>query len=233
MESRLLDRRQPEESAGPLAELVSRFDSNCIDVPNPGSVVRLEVADGRSWDVALSETGAELCGAGDDEPASRLSADSRTWQRIADDVRGGMRAFHEGRLRVRGNLHLGVGVLAATSGSTDPRRLRFGRIRSDHHDLAFASAGEGPAVVCIHGLGGTKASFLSTVSALAPEGYRVIAVDLPGFGDSHKPLAAAYNAPYFAGAILELLDTLGIGSAHMVGSSMGGRIAIELGLLAP
>jgi pimeloyl-ACP methyl ester carboxylesterase len=82
-------------------------------------------------------------------------------------------------------------------------------------------------------LGGTKASFLSTVSALAPEGYRVIAVDLPGFGDSHKPLAAAYNAPYFAGAILEVLDTLGIGSAHMVGNSMGGRIAIELGLLAP
>jgi pimeloyl-ACP methyl ester carboxylesterase len=233
MESGLLNRRQSEASPGPLAELVSRFDPHCIDVPDPGAVVRLEVTDGNSWDVTLSRTDVELSRAGDAEPASRLSADSRTWQRIADDVRGGMRAFHEGRLRARGNLHLGVGFLAATSGSTDPGRLRFGRIASDHHDLAYATAGQGPAVVCIHGLGGTKASFLSTVSALAPEGYRVIAIDLPGFGDSHKPLAAAYNAPYFAGAILELLDTLGIGSAHMVGNSMGGRIAIELGLLAP
>jgi pimeloyl-ACP methyl ester carboxylesterase len=233
MESSVLGQRQVRPAPGPLAELVSRFDPHCIDVPDPGSIVRLEMTDGRSWDVTLGEIDAELSPADDREPDAKLSADGRTWQRIADDIRGGMRAFHEGRLRARGNLHLGVGFLAATSGSTDPARLRLGRVRTDHHDLAFACAGQGDAIVCIHGLGGTKASFLSTVSALAPEGYRVIAIDLPGFGDSHKPLAAAYNAPYFAGAVMELLDTLGIDSAHMVGNSMGGRIAIELGLLAP
>ena len=55
-------------------------------------------------------------------------------------------------------------------------------------------------MICVHGLGGTKASFLPTVAALADH-HRVIAIDLPGFGDSDKPLAAAYDAPYFAGAV--------------------------------
>ncbi len=222
-----------EASPGPLSALADRFDPTCIDVPQEGAVVRLEVSDGRSWDALLTPGGLELAQAGDDVPDARLRADERTWQRIADDTRGAMSAFREGRLRARGNLHVGVGLLAATSGSAEPGRLRFARARTDHHDLAYATAGTGAPVVCIHGLGGTKASFLSTISALAPQGCRVIAVDLPGFGDSHKPLTGAYNAPYFAGAVLELLDTLGIDRAHVAGNSMGGRVAIELGLVAP
>jgi pimeloyl-ACP methyl ester carboxylesterase len=98
--------------------------------------------------------------------------------------------------------------------------------------LSVLSAGRGSPVVCLHGLGATKASFLPTVAALAAE-WRVIAVDLPGFGESDKPLGAAYDAPYFAGAVAALLDELGIDRAHLVGNSMGGRVAIEVGLLHP
>ena len=59
-------------------------------------------------------------------------------------------------------------------------------------NIAVARAGHPDAepVVMLHGLGGTKASFLPTVAALADE-YRVYAIDLPGFGDSVKPLARA------------------------------------------
>ena len=49
--------------------------------------------------------------------------------------------------------------------------------------LSTVQAGTGPPVVAIHGLGATKGSFLPTVDALADR-FRVIAVDLPGFGDS-------------------------------------------------
>jgi pimeloyl-ACP methyl ester carboxylesterase len=98
--------------------------------------------------------------------------------------------------------------------------------------LSTLAAGRGDPIVCIHGLGATKASFLPTVAALA-DGWRVIAVDLPGFGESDKPLGAAYDAPYFAGAVKALLDELGIERAHLVGSSMGGRVTIEAGLLYP
>ena len=84
----------------------------------------------------------------------------------------------------------------------------------------------------LHGLGGTKASFLPTVAALA-DVYRVIAVDLLGFGDSDKPLGASYDAAYFARAVGRLLDALEIERAHLVGHSMGGRVAIELGFSEP
>ena len=58
-------------------------------------------------------------------------------------------------------------------------------------------------------------------------------MDLPGFGDSDKPLGAPYDAPYFARAIEALLDELEIERAHLIGNSMGGRVAIEMGLLRP
>jgi pimeloyl-ACP methyl ester carboxylesterase len=143
-----------------------------------------------------------------------------------------MDAFRRGRLRVRSNLHLGVGLLAATSGITEPGRLRFESIDTKRGRLSTMQAGSGPPVVAIHGLGGTKASFLPTLAALA-DGHRVIAVDLPGFGESDKPIAAPYDAPWFARTVTGLMDELGIERAHVVGNSMGGRVAIELGLIAP
>jgi pimeloyl-ACP methyl ester carboxylesterase len=115
---------------------------------------------------------------------------------------------------------------------TEPGRLRFQTVATERHALSILEAGTGPPVVTLHGLGATKASFLPTVAALAPR-FRVIAVDLPGFGDSDKPVGAPYDARYFAGAVVELLDALGLDRAHVVGNSLGGRVALELGLRAP
>jgi pimeloyl-ACP methyl ester carboxylesterase len=98
--------------------------------------------------------------------------------------------------------------------------------------ISTLEAGSGDSVILIHGLGATKASFLPTVAALAT-GYRTIAVDLPGFGDSDKPLRGSYDAPFFARAMVALLDELGLERAHVIGNSMGGRVAIELGLRYP
>ncbi|TMK68998.1 MAG: alpha/beta fold hydrolase, partial [Actinobacteria bacterium] len=118
-----------------------------------------------------------------------------------------MSAFRARRLKVRRNLHLGIGFLAATSGMTEPGRLRFDSVRTRKARLSILSAGTGEPLVCIHGLGGTKASFLPTVAALADR-YRVIALDLPGSGESDKPIAAPYDAPYFAKAVADLMDEL-------------------------
>jgi pimeloyl-ACP methyl ester carboxylesterase len=87
-------------------------------------------------------------------------------------------------------------------------------------------------VLLVHGLGGTKLSFLPAMLRLASS-HRAIAVDLPGFGDSYKPLDAPYHPPFFARALIELMDALGIAQAHVVGNSMGGRIALDLGLRHP
>ena len=59
------------------------------------------------------------------------------------------------------------------------------------------------------------------------------AIDLPGFGGSSKPAAASYSARWFSEVVIDLLDSLEIDRAHLVGNSMGGRVALEIGLSAP
>jgi pimeloyl-ACP methyl ester carboxylesterase len=130
---------------------------------------------------------------------------------------------------MRHNLHVATGFLAATAGND---RLRLETVDTRHGAIATAQAGSGPALLAVHGLGGTKASFLPTL-ALMHQTHRVIAIDLPGFGDSVKPVRAAFDARYFARVLTGVLDALGIDRAHLVGNSMGGRIALELALTEP
>jgi len=219
----------PTIAAAALENLIGRFNPDDIDVPGGSARIRIEVVDGEDFDVVIEMPEARIERADGDADA-RLTADGRTWARISEDLAGGMDAFRRGKLRVRDNLHLGVGLLAATSGSTDPGRLSFGRIATAGHEIAYCEAGVGPPLVCLHGLGGTKASFLPTLAALAPEGNRVIAIDLPGFGDSDKPHAAPFDAPWYADVVTGVLDAFGLETASFAGNSMGGRIALELGM---
>jgi pimeloyl-ACP methyl ester carboxylesterase len=225
----------PAAAAPPdaLEKLIYRYDPSAFDAPVGRSCVRLAISGGEEWDVLLERDRAEL--APPDarrRPDATLTADEATWRRIARDLRGGMEAFQRGRLRVRRNLHLGVGFLAATSGLGDPRRLELKRVRVGIGNLSIAQAGAGEPVVALHGLGGTKSSFLPTIAALAGS-HRVIALDFPGFGESVKPLGARYDSPFLARSVVALLDALGIQRAHLVGNSMGGRVALEVGMRAP
>ena len=211
-----------------LQVLVDRFDMSTFDAPQGRARIRLTV-DNAQWDV-LVNGGARVVAADARVAAdATLSADRATWDQMAKDLRGGMDAYRAGRLVIRHNLHLGVGFLAATSGATGPQRLRFQHIETSSGTLSILSAGVGEPVVMIHGLGATKGSFLPTVAALAGS-FRTIALDLPGFGDSVKPLGAAYHAPFFARAVVDLMNALALPGAHVIGNSMGGRVALELGL---
>ena len=221
----------PPASDTALERLVERFDPEVFDTGRP--LVRLRVEDGgpAPRDVVIEDGTARLA-ARTGTPDAVLSADSETWEQIAEDLRGGMDAFRRGRLRIRRDLHLGVGFLAATALPQGPGRLRLRSVETAAGALSTIEAGTGEPVILLHGLGATKASFLPTLDALAPS-YRAIGVDLPGFGDSAKPLFGAYDAPFFARAVTALLDALDLDSAHVVGNSMGGRVALELGLEHP
>jgi len=216
-----------------LRTLIGRFDPSAFDAPAGEARIRLAVTGEGEWDALAGAGGIRIVAAGRRPlPDATLSADSETWQRIAADLRGGMEAYRAGRLVVRQNLHLGVGFLAATSGATGPGRLRFQRITTVSGDVSVMTAGVGDPILLLHGLGATKGSFLPTVAALAGS-FHTIAVDLPGFGDSYKPLGVPYHPPFFARAIVELMAALGIERAHVVGNSMGGRVALEMGLRYP
>ncbi len=215
-----------------LAELVERFDPRVFDAPAGQARVRLAVKNGLAWDAEILGSSIRLRPAsGDRRPDAVITADERAWRRVSADLAGGLAAHRAGRLTVRHDMHIGVGFLAATSGVNDEGRLRFARVRTRLGRIATMEAGTGEPVVMLHGLGGTKISFLPTLAALAPE-QRVIAIDLPGFGDSDKPLGR-YDAAFLARWVEALFDALDLDRAHVLGHSMGGRVALELGIRRP
>lgn len=214
-----------------LEALVARYDPEVFRPTRRRARVRLTVVGNGKADAVLDDGSARL------EPPrgsadATITADRQTWTAVADDLRGGMAAFQSGRLSVRRDLHLGVGFLAATSGAAQAGRLRFRTVATRRLTMSTMEAGQGPPVLAVHGLGGTKGSFLPTLAALADR-FRVIAMDLPGFGDSDKPVGAPYDARFFAGAVVDLLDALELERVHVIGNSLGGRVALEVGLRHP
>src|SRR5919198_4190353 len=97
--------------------------------------------------------------------------------------------------------------------------------------LHVVEAGEGPALVLLHGLSATHFTWEHTIPAFADR-WRVVAPDLPGHGRSAKP-DAPYSIDFYAGVIRSLGRVLGIDEAVVVGNSLGGQIAVELGLSYP
>jgi len=100
--------------------------------------------------------------------------------------------------------------------------------------LAAATTGEGPAVLLVHGFPDTRELWRHQVGPLAEAGFRVIAPDLRGFGESGRPEGVdAYRVTEVMGDLLELLDEQGVERAHVVGHDWGAGIAWVLAALRP
>lgn len=85
--------------------------------------------------------------------------------------------------------------------------------------------GAGPAIVFVHGLGGTSNSFQMLLGALG--GFRCIRPDLPGSGRSPRPFQAL-SMELFAETIFEVVQKIGGGPAHLVGHSLGTLVCQHL-----
>lgn len=94
-------------------------------------------------------------------------------------------------------------------------------------NMTFEDVGKGPAVVLIHGFPLNRKIWTPQISALAEKGFRVIAPDLRGFGDS-DPGGDGFNLQTFSDDIVRLMNYLGIGRAVMVGMSLGGEVVLDL-----
>ncbi|MBI3089400.1 MAG: alpha/beta fold hydrolase [Candidatus Tectomicrobia bacterium] len=97
--------------------------------------------------------------------------------------------------------------------------------------LNYTEAGRGEAVLFMHAYGWSHAFWLPQVRRYAAE-FRAVAVDCRGHGDSDKP-RAPYSIDGFADDHLALCDALGIERAHLVGTSMGGCLAMIMALKRP
>jgi pimeloyl-ACP methyl ester carboxylesterase len=203
--------------------------------PGFDSTYHIKLCDlGRTWEVRCSSHAARVrAGASRGDPDVTIATDADTWMRLREGEFSGIDAFQRRLLAVRGNLDHAVafeGLFRLPGGR--PPLLQIHDIPVGRHQVSTLTMGAGPDVLLLHGLGGTRASFFETAAALSRR-YRVHAPDLPGFGSSSKPSLGAYNARWFADIMLGLMDQLKIERAHIVGNSMGGRAAIEIGLMAP
>jgi pimeloyl-ACP methyl ester carboxylesterase len=91
--------------------------------------------------------------------------------------------------------------------------------------------GEGPPLIFIHGLSGCWQNWLENIPYFARD-HRIIAMDLPGFGESEMPVEPISIKGYGA-TMDELMTELGIDTAQIVGNSMGGFIGAELAIQYP
>jgi pimeloyl-ACP methyl ester carboxylesterase len=99
--------------------------------------------------------------------------------------------------------------------------------------LAHTRTGAGAPLVLLHGIGSSRRAWEPVIPALAGH-FDVIAVDLPGFGDSAPlPPGVEPGPPALAAAVAGLLDDLGITAPHLAGNSLGGWVALELAGIRP
>lgn len=105
----------------------------------------------------------------------------------------------------------------------------------DGINVHYNEAGEGPALVLIHGAGPGAygwSNYATNVEALAAH-FRVLVIDLPGYGKSDvKPAGSDFPA-WWATKLGQFLDALSIDKAHFVGNSLGGMITMRLAMDRP
>lgn len=158
---------------------------------------------------------------------------------LADVISGqtsGVHAFLEGRITVRGNLALSLQLDGMFEDDGDSRPASFPRSKqvvAMGVRTSYLEAGppDAPPLLMLHGLGATNASLLPCLADLAVD-HRVIAPDLPGFGESAAP-HVAYSPAWYAAWVEALQHELGMRKAVILGNSLGGRIALEAGLTHP
>ena len=113
----------------------------------------------------------------------------------------------------------GVGLERGRAG------LEAGWIDTGEEHLAFVRrTGTGPQVVLIHGFASNKDIWLQMIQAL-PDDFGVIALDLPGHGDSSREPEREYAVEDLARAVMRALESLDAGPVHLAGSSLGGAVA--------
>jgi 2-succinyl-6-hydroxy-2,4-cyclohexadiene-1-carboxylate synthase len=91
--------------------------------------------------------------------------------------------------------------------------------------IAYDVEGDGPAVTLLHGFTQSRFMWNEVIDALGPD-FRYVRPDLRGHGDTVVEPGGAYTMAACLGDLLALWDDLGVKRSHLIGYSMGGRVAL-------
>ncbi len=105
-------------------------------------------------------------------------------------------------------------------------KLERKSVMVDGLEVVYLEGGSGEPLVLVHGFGADKDNFTRVARGLTSH-YRVIIPDLPGFGESSRPVAASFHISEQSERVHRFVATLGIDTAHFGGSSMGGWIVAD------
>lgn len=109
--------------------------------------------------------------------------------------------------------------------------ISTGVLDHDGRRIRYLESGSGAPVLLIHGFTGDAENWLFNHAYLA-EDFHVIAIDLPGHGNSSKEIEDG-SAAELASSVVELMKAKSLSGAHLVGHSLGGATAVEVARLAP
>ncbi|MEN9578618.1 MAG: hypothetical protein RJA70_1627 [Pseudomonadota bacterium] len=100
--------------------------------------------------------------------------------------------------------------------------------------LRVTDVGQGPTLLLLHTALLDRTAWHGMLDALTKH-FRVIAPDLPGFGESEKPTVSrfAYDVAAFTHVVIDLFAALGLGQAHLAGHGLGGAVALSLANSSP
>jgi pimeloyl-ACP methyl ester carboxylesterase len=110
--------------------------------------------------------------------------------------------------------------------------VRDRRVCVDGVKLQYLEAGSGPPLLLLHGHEQSATSWRWVLPALART-HRVLALSLPGHGDSAPAVGGYAPGTDLAPLVADFLDAVGVGSLHVVGNSVGGAVALRLALADP
>lgn len=128
----------------------------------------------------------------------------------------------------------GLGLAALPSMAAEAPPVRRHKLRIDGEYFHVIEQGSGPAVLFCHGFPDTAETWRSQMRAVAAAGYRAVALDMRGFGDSFAPPdASQYTSLHIVGDLIGVLDALKIDSAVIVGHDWGADHAQRAALLRP
>lgn len=97
-------------------------------------------------------------------------------------------------------------------------------IEVDNHTVVYLEGGKGDTILLLHGFGGDKSHWVRFAKSLTPT-FRVVIVDLPGFGESSKIESESYSIGNQVKRLDRIVNALGLNRFHLAGNSMGGSIA--------
>jgi len=98
--------------------------------------------------------------------------------------------------------------------------------------INFKVAGQGPAILVLHGWGGSSSSWTKVLEFLSLKGYKVICPDFPGFGKSDSPPFSWDVADYMKW-VVSFVKSQDLDELFLLGHSFGGRVAVKFALFYP